>query len=83
MQAHLVQMDIKWEDRAANLAAAERLIHQASPKRGDLVILPEMFDTGFSFNVEQTADTDRVVAQWIERVAQDLGVLVHGSRTVW
>jgi omega-amidase len=82
MKAHLVQMDIAWEDRAANLAIAEHLIREASPDPGDLVVLPEMFDSGFSLNVERTADGARETAKWIEKTAGDLGVFIQGSRTV-
>ncbi len=82
MKAHLVQMDIAWEDQAANFAIAERLIREASPARGDLVVLPEMFDSGFSLNVERTADRGHETADWIERTAKAFGVIIQGSRTV-
>lgn len=83
MKAHLIQMDIEWEDREANFAIADRLIEQASPDPGDLVVLPEMFDSGFSFNVARTADTKGETARWIQTKARAAGIVIQGSRTVW
>ncbi|MBE2281824.1 MAG: carbon-nitrogen family hydrolase [Prosthecobacter sp.] len=53
---HLVQIDSVWEDRAANHAKAWQLIASAAPQPGSLIILPEMFATGFSMNVSLTAE---------------------------
>jgi len=56
MQAHLVQYDIAWEDPETNFAKVADLLDRADVERGDLVLLPEMFDTGFSFNIKRTND---------------------------
>ena len=62
MRAHLVQLDIVWEDKNANHARIATLLAAASVEPGDLVLLPEMFDTGFSINVERTAaDPERSI----------------------
>lgn len=53
---HLVQIDSVWEDRAVNLGKARRLITEAAPQPGSLIVLPEMFSTGFSMNVSLTAE---------------------------
>lgn len=55
MHIAAVQFDIRWEDRAANHARVRHLLSQSDLPRNSLVILPEMFDTGFSIN---TAVTD-------------------------
>ncbi len=81
MRAHLVQIDVAWEDKPANRAKARALIEQAGPERGDLVILPEMFDTGFSFNLAKTADADGATLAFLTDTARSLGVWVHGART--
>jgi omega-amidase len=84
MRAHLVQLDIAWEDKAANYANVERLLDQAqggvSP--GDFILLPEMFDTGFSLNTDKTADKDGSTLAFLLRLADDLGCTVQGGRTV-
>ncbi|MGC9453260.1 MAG: nitrilase-related carbon-nitrogen hydrolase [Phycisphaerae bacterium] len=46
-----VQLDIAWHDKAANCAAAAELIAGARPPTGSLIVLPEMFATGFSMDV--------------------------------
>ena len=52
----LLQTDIVWEDKAANL---ENLFHRLQALEGqtDLLVLPEMFSTGFSMNVAEQAET--------------------------
>ena len=54
---HLIslQLDTRWHDRAANHARVRALLGQAEIPPGSLIVLPEMFDTGFSMD---TAATD-------------------------
>lgn len=82
MRAHLVQLDIAWESRQENCDKVERLLSRAEVREGDLVVLPEMFDTGFSLNVEATADADGATLRYLVQLAGDLGVTVQGARTV-
>lgn len=81
MRAHLVQLDIAWEDKPGNLRRTAALVQQAKPGKGDLVVLPEMFDTGFSFHVKQTADTDGSTLLFLSNLASARSIYVHGSRT--
>jgi omega-amidase len=82
MRAHLVQMEIAWEDKQANHDKVERLVSRAGVREGDLIVLPEMFDTGFSLNVEATADADGATLRYLRQLAGDLRVFVQGGRTV-
>lgn len=82
MRAHLVQLDSAWEDPPANYRRVESLLGSYSVRTGDLVVLPEMFDTGFSFNLATTADRDGATLAFLQNLARRLGVTVHGSRTV-
>ena len=82
MHAHLVQLDICWEDRGANFRRVEDLLDTAAVSRGDLVLLPEMFDSGFSLNTEKTADARGETLAFLVELATDLGVFVQGGRTV-
>lgn len=82
VRAHLVQMDITWEDRPANRRRAREMAENARLSSGDLVVLPEMFDTGFSFELERTADNDGATLEFLGRLARDLRCTVQGSRTV-
>lgn len=81
MQAHLIQMKIAWEDRDANIAHVDALL-EGKTNPGDLVVLPELFDSGFSLNVPSTHDANNETADAIKALAKRLQVTVHGSRTI-
>lgn len=57
---HLIQLDSQWEDRHASHQRSANLIEKAMPQTGDLVVLPEMFSTGFSMNHAATVQSGRV-----------------------
>lgn len=59
MNVVCLQLDIAWEDKAANHARTRALIEAAAPARNSLVVLPEMFATGFSMNVAGVSDSPR------------------------
>ncbi len=82
MRAHLVQLDIVWEDREANFGKVDGLLATTDISAGDLVVLPEMFDSGFSLNVERTADREERTLGYLRRLSRRLGVFVQGGRTV-
>ena len=54
MRVFAVQFDIAWEDKAANFSKARALLAATPPEPGSLVVLPEMFATGFSMNLSAT-----------------------------
>ncbi|MBI4616465.1 MAG: carbon-nitrogen family hydrolase [Planctomycetes bacterium] len=56
MKVALLQWDIAWEKKEQNYQIVERLIAQAKEKEPDLVVLPEMFATGFSMHVEEIGE---------------------------
>jgi predicted amidohydrolase len=82
MRAHLVQLSIAWHDKAANHERVAALLDKADVSPGDFVLLPEMFDTGFSFDVEATNDKNGRTLEFLLELAEDLGVVVQGGRTV-
>ena len=49
----LVQLDIFWENPERNIQHNNRIL--ADTDLGDVVVLPEMFGTGFSMNVQKSA----------------------------
>lgn len=51
-----LQFDIAWENKEANFAKARSLLARACPPAGALVVLPEMFATGFSMSVEKIVE---------------------------
>lgn len=52
----LVQTSLVWHDRQANLEHFELLLEQASG--ADLIVLPEMFTTGFSMESQTLAEPE-------------------------
>ncbi|MCB9845390.1 MAG: carbon-nitrogen family hydrolase [Phycisphaeraceae bacterium] len=82
MRAHLVQLDIAWEDRDENVRRVRALLQTAGVAAGDLIVLPEMFDSGFSLNTEATADNQSLTLDAISDLARRFGAFVQGGRTV-
>ena len=77
MKVAAIQFDIAWEDKPANHATVERLLEEARIDPGTYVLLPELTDTGFSFNLEQIVD-ERSGA-WAAGLARRLGIWIqHG-----
>lgn len=54
MTIHGVQLDSVWENKTANFDRVRRLLEGHPPSPGSLVVLPEMFATGFSTRTEIT-----------------------------
>lgn len=54
LKLSILQYDIAWENKDANFASVERLL--SSSEKSDIVVLPEMFSTGFSMNSELLAE---------------------------
>ncbi|MBX3101511.1 MAG: amidohydrolase [Bacteroidetes bacterium] len=74
----LVQADLLWEDPAGNRA---RLADQlAVLPRTDVIVLPEMFSTGFSMNAAALAEPmDGPSVAWLLEQARRTDALVGGS----
>jgi len=51
MKIALIQMDPAWESRTVNYAGAEKFCKRAALEACDVIVFPEMFDTGFSMNI--------------------------------
>lgn len=73
-----IQSDLVWEDMAANLNRFEEKI-AAIPEPVDVVVLPEMFTTGFSMNTSFADNMDGVTTQWMQHMAQKHQLAVCGS----
>lgn len=75
----LIQTNLHWENKAANLAMLEEKIMGIKEKT-ELVILPEMFSTGFSMRPEILAETmDGETIQWMKRIAAARKIILTGS----
>ncbi len=75
----LVQADLAWEDKDANLRKFTRIIEGITDKT-ELIVLPEMFSTGFSMNPERLAETmEGETVCWLKEIAARKGAIVAGS----
>jgi len=78
MKIHLIQSDIRWEDPAANRVHLEKLI--GKPEKGSLIVLPEMFNTGFTFPSEKTAESmEGPTLRWMKELAKKFSCAITGS----
>jgi omega-amidase len=82
MKITIVQPDIIWENRSANLKKIESLLHPVSGKT-DLVILPEMFTTGFSMNTGNLAEEINAgTLAWMRSMSLERQFAICGSYIV-
>ena len=83
LRISLVQFDSRWEDVRFNLLRLESMMQPLVGKT-DMIILPEMFATGFSMNTETicTADNYKESTQWMKQQAQITGAMLVGGMAV-
>jgi predicted amidohydrolase len=75
----LVQTALAWEDADANLLAFEQKLDQLNTAT-DLIILPEMFNSGFSMNAAANAEQmGGKSMQWMTRIAGQKQCAICGS----
>lgn len=80
MRVYACQFDLAWENPAANLQKARQLLSANRPSQGSLVILPELFATGFTMNAEGLAEPPAgVTEQGLAALARELQVTVLGG----
>ncbi len=77
----LVQMDIHWEQPARNRMKLDDLLSSHTPS--DVIILPEMFSTGFTMNARAMAEPmDGETIGWMQETSSRLQCQVVGSLIV-
>ena len=75
----LIQTNLSWEDKEANLQLLEDKIN-AIKENTQVVILPEMFSTGFSMKAEELAEKmGGKTMQWMRKMASEKKIIVTGS----
>lgn len=76
----IVQPKLIWDDISGNLERLEQLLLNTSAT--DLIILPEMFSTGFSMNTALAQSMDGEAVNWMRKIAQEKRCVVTGSLMV-
>ena len=79
LNSALLQADLVWEDAVANRKQFTQKIKNLSDDI-DLIILPEMFSTGFSMNAEVLAEPSKGPSlEWMKQMASEKDAAVTGS----
>ncbi len=78
----LIQTDLHWQDIDGNLAMFNRHL-DALEQPGDLIVLPEMFSTGFSMAARQLAEPmDGKAVTWLKKKAAAKKTTITGSAII-
>ncbi|TVZ56475.1 putative amidohydrolase [Lutibacter sp. Hel_I_33_5] len=79
LEIALIQSDLIWENPSENRKVFEEKINTISSSI-DLIILPEMFATGFTMNAENVAETmNGKTVLWMQKIAQQKHTAITGS----
>src|SRR5206468_2732255 len=80
MKLYCCQFDIQWENKEANFAKVRSLLSGASLIPESLVLLPELFATGFSMNVGKIAEGDKSITEkFLSDTARQFRVYLLGG----
>jgi predicted amidohydrolase len=78
MNITLVQSALYWENIEKNLSSFEEKLNNIG--QTDLIILPEMFSTGFSMNASAVAESmDGTAVNWMRKTAAKKNSAITGS----
>jgi len=79
LNVSIIQSELHWENVHQNLEMFAQKIDEIS-KPTDIIVLPEMFNTGFSMDSERLAETmDGVSVNWMKNQAKKTGAAIAGS----
>src|SRR5829696_3965206 len=74
-----IQTALYWENKQANLNMLEQKIKSIS-QQTEIVVLPEMFSTGFSMQPEKLAETmEGETVNWMKMIAAEKKIILTGS----
>jgi predicted amidohydrolase len=78
-----IQFDIAWEDKEANFRKLESLLKNI-PSDSGVILLPEMFTTGFSMNSRVLAETmSGSTVEWMKKISISLDKVIAGSLIIY
>jgi predicted amidohydrolase len=74
-----IQTALHWEDRQKNLQMLEEKIRNIT-ERTEVIVLPEMFSTGFSMKPEHLSETmEGETMQWLRNISAEKRAIITGS----
>ncbi|WP_439881143.1 amidohydrolase [Pontibacter sp. MBLB2868] len=75
----IVQTELQWQNAEANRGMFSEKLNAAAPQT-DLIVLPEMFTTGFSMNAPDLAEeSDGPTLSWMQQEARKHQAVLTGS----
>ena len=78
MRIKALQLDLVWENKTQNLEKIEHLLQSSAA--ADLIVLPEMFTTGFTMQPEKVAETmTGTTIEWLKTMAAQHDAAIVGS----
>ncbi len=79
LKISIIQSELHWEDAQENLTMFSKKIENLTGQT-DLVVLPEMFNTGFSMESKKLAETmDGLSVNWMKEQAKKIDAAIIGS----
>jgi omega-amidase len=79
LRINLIQTDVSWEDSPGNLRHLSQLADKIT-EPADVIVLAEMFNTGFSMHPERCAEpVNGPAMKFMARIAHEKNCLVTGS----
>ena len=80
MNVSLLQRPIVWEDPKANFADIESQLDENPPPKGSLLVLAEMFSTGFSFDLDKVGEPEHgPSSEFLRHLSMKFGCCTVGS----
>jgi omega-amidase len=80
MKVQIVQPDLIWENPLANRRKLELMLDAGNKNKPDLIVLPEMFTTGFSMNSSKLAESmEGETINWMRDISIQGGFAIAGS----
>ncbi|BCY27658.1 amidohydrolase [Flavobacterium okayamense] len=82
MKVAILQTDLVWENPIYNRLTIESKV-LSSDKKFDILVLPEMFTSGFTMNPERVAETMQgETIQWLKSLAKQKKTAIIGSLVI-
>lgn len=94
LRVTIVQAKLAWEDIDVNLDSFKRKLSSIHAGETDLIVLPEMFSTGFTMNAKKVAETMKgspshkataersTAVKWMAAIAKEKKSAVMGSLVI-
>lgn len=83
LKVTIVQSTLHWENVDANLAMFSNKLKDIVPASTDLIVLPEMFSTGFTMSANKVAeDMNGKAVEWLKKTTAEKKCVITGSLVI-